>query len=128
MALWQMRCRKLAVCLRTLRLFVANSGRSVAALTVDGVVQVAHHGDPCDGEGLRGDLLVAHHAQTVPRPSRSRQRPVALAALAAAAAAGAAHSGADFPNLADGEVGEGGAERGAVGGVEEGVDGGVAPS
>ena len=110
---------------------MAKSGRSVAALAVDGVVQLAHPGDPGAGEGLRGDLLVAHHAQTVPRPSRSRRPAVALAAEAAAAAAAAAalaHSGADFPNLADGEVGEGGAERGTVGGVEEGVDRGVAPS
>ena len=108
---------------------MAKSCRSVAALAVDGVVQLAQPGDPGAGEGLRGDLLVAHHAQTVPRPSRSRRPVVALAAAAAAAAAAAlAHSGADFPNLADGEVGEGGAERGTVGGVEEGVDRGVAPS
>ena len=108
---------------------MAKSGHSVAALAVDGVVQLAHPGDPGAGEGLRGDLLVAHHAQTVPRPSRSRRPAVALAAaLAAAAAAALAHSSADFPHLADGEVGEGGAERGTVGGVEEGVDRGVAPS
>ena len=111
---------------------MAKSGHSVAALAVDGVVQLAHPGDPGAGEGLRGDLLVAHHAQTVPRPSRSRRPAVALAAAATAAAAAAAaalaHSGAYFPHLADGEVGEGGAERGTVGGVEEGVDRGVAPS
>ena len=51
--------------------------------------------------------------------------PVAVAATAAAALS---QPGADHPCLADGEVKEGGAEGGAVGGVQKWVDRRVAPS
>ena len=50
-------------------------GKSGAALAVQHVQVARRHGDPgAAGEGLRGDLLVAQDAQTVPRPPRRHSR------------------------------------------------------